>query len=37
MPPEVMTSVIVLQTLHGPSDREAAEVTFDLWWKAACG
>jgi IS5 family transposase len=27
-----------LQTLHGLSDREAAEaVTFDLRWKAACG
>ena len=30
--------MIVLQTLHGLSDREAAEaVTFDLRWKAACG
>jgi transposase len=38
VPPEVMASVIVLQTLHGLSDREAAEaVTFDLRWKAACG
>lgn len=28
----------MLQTLHGLSDREAAEaVTFDLRWKAACG
>src|SRR5215213_10019542 len=36
--PEVVASVIVLQTLHGLSDREAAEaVTFDLRWKAACG
>jgi IS5 family transposase len=36
--PDVMASVIVLQTLHGLSDREAAEaVTFDLRWKAACG
>jgi hypothetical protein len=38
VPPEVIASVIVLQTLHGLSDREAAEaVTFDLRWKAACG
>ena len=38
VPPEVMAAVIVLQTLHGLSDREAAEaVTFDLRWKAACG
>jgi transposase len=38
VPPEVMASVIVLQTLHGLSDREAAEaVRFDLRWKAACG
>ncbi|WP_409431396.1 IS1182 family transposase [Mycobacterium sp. SMC-16] len=38
IPPEVAASVIVLQTLHGLSDREAAEaVTFDLRWKAACG
>ena len=37
-PPEVVASVIVLQTLHGFSDREAADaVTFDLRWKAACG
>jgi hypothetical protein len=34
----VIASVIVLQTLHGYSDREAADaVTFDLRWKAACG
>ena len=33
-----MASVIVLQTLHGLSDRDAADaVTFDLRWKAACG
>ncbi len=33
-----MASVLVLQALHGLSDREAAEaVTFDLRWKAACG
>ena len=38
VPPEVVASVIVLQTLHGLSDREAADaVTFDLRWKAACG
>ena len=38
VPADVMPSVIVLQTLHGLSDREAAEaVTFDLRWKAACG
>lgn len=38
IPPEVIASVIVMQTLHGYSDREAAEaVTFDLRWKAACG
>lgn len=38
LPPEVAASVIVLQSLHGLSDREAADaVTFDLRWKAACG
>ena len=38
VPPDVVAAVIVLQTLHGFSDREAAEaVTFDLRWKAACG
>src|SRR5215210_3126057 len=38
IPPEVVASVIVLQTLHNLSDREAADaVTFDLRWKAACG
>jgi IS5 family transposase len=38
IPPEVIASVIVLQTLEGLSDREAADaVTFDLRWKAACG
>src|ERR1700712_3188326 len=36
--PEGVAAVLVLQTLHGLSDREAAEaVTFDLRWKAACG
>lgn len=35
---EIVASVLVLQTLQGLSDREAAEaVTFDLRWKAACG
>lgn len=38
IPSEVVASVLVLQTLHGYSDREAAEaLTFDLRWKAACG
>src|SRR4051795_7360833 len=38
IPPEVVAAGVVLQTLHGLSDREAAEaVTFDLRWKAACG
>lgn len=38
LPPDVAAAVIVLQTLHGLSDREAAEaVRFDLRWKAACG
>lgn len=38
LPPDVVAAVIVLQTLHGLSDREAADaVTFDLRWKAACG
>lgn len=38
VPVEVVASVIVLQTLHGLSDREATEaLTFDLRWKAACG
>ena len=38
VPPDVMASVIVLQTLHGWSDRDAADaVSFDLRWKAACG
>ena len=35
VPPDVIAAVIVLQTLHGLSDREAADaVTFDLRWKA---
>jgi hypothetical protein len=38
VPPDVVATVIVLQTLHGLSDREAADaVRFDLRWKAACG
>jgi IS5 family transposase len=36
--PDVIAAVIVLQTLQGLSDRDAADaVTFDLRWKAACG
>ncbi len=36
--PDVVASVLVLQALHGLSDRRAADpVTFDLRWKAACG
>ena len=36
--PDVVATVLVLQALHGLSDREAAEaVTFDLRWKAAAG
>ena len=36
--PEVCASVLVLQALHGLSDREAVEaLRFDLRWKAACG
>jgi IS5 family transposase len=38
VPADVVATVLVLQALHGLSDREAAEaVTFDLRWKAACG
>jgi IS5 family transposase len=38
VPAPVVATVLVLQALHGLSDREAAEaVTFDLRWKAACG
>ena len=38
VPPEVIASVLVLQSLYGLSDREAVEaLTFDLRWKAACG
>jgi hypothetical protein len=38
VPADVVATVIVLQTLNGLSDRDAADaVTFDLRWKAACG
>jgi hypothetical protein len=38
VPADVVATVIVLQSLHGLSDREAADaVTFDLRWKAAAG
>jgi len=38
VPVEQVASVLVLQTLHSLSDREAIEaLTFDLRWKAACG
>jgi hypothetical protein len=38
IPADVVAAVLVLQTLHGLTDREAADaVTFDLRWKAACG
>lgn len=38
VPPEVVATVLVLQALHGLSDREAVEaLTFDLRWKAAGG
>jgi hypothetical protein len=38
VPGEVIATVLVLQALHGLSDREAVEAfTFDLRWKAACG
>ena len=38
VPGDVVATVLVLQTLNGLSDREAAEaLTFDLRWKAACG
>lgn len=38
LPGDVAASVLVLQALHGLSDRETADgVTFDLRWKAACG
>jgi IS5 family transposase len=38
IPADVVASVLVLQTLHHLSDREAVEaLTFDLRWKTACG
>jgi len=38
VPPDVVAAVLVLQALHGLSDRQTAEaVTFDLRWKAAVG
>ena len=38
IPGSKMAAVLVLQALHGLSDRQAAEaVTYDLRWKAACG
>ena len=38
IPAETMAAVIVLQSLQGLSDREAADAAqFDLRWKAACG
>jgi Transposase domain (DUF772)/Transposase DDE domain len=38
VPVELVAAVLVLQALHGLSDREAVEaLTFDLRWKAACG
>src|SRR2546426_5895416 len=38
VPAPVIGSVLVLQALHGLSDRETADaLTYDLRWKAACG
>ena len=38
VPADVVASVIVLQSLHGLSDREAVEaLRCDLRWKVACG
>ena len=38
IPGPVIAAVLVLQTLHNLSDREAADAArFDLRWKAACG
>ncbi|MFF3469063.1 IS1182 family transposase [Streptomyces sp. NPDC002619] len=37
-PPQVLSTVLVLQVLHGLSDTEAVqELRCDLRWKAACG
>lgn len=38
VPPSIVATVMVLQRLHGLSDREAVEAfTFDARWKYACG
>ncbi len=38
VPADIASSILVLQTLHGLSDREAmAAVRTDLRWKVACG
>lgn len=38
VPPQIVATVMVLQRLHGLSDREAVEAfTFDARWKYACG
>jgi hypothetical protein len=38
VPPSIVAVVMVLQRLHGLSDREAVEAfTFDARWKYACG
>ncbi|MGX4694877.1 IS1182 family transposase [Streptomyces sp. JNUCC 63] len=37
-PPQVLSTVVILQVLHGLSDLEAVqELRCDLRWKAACG
>src|SRR4051794_20963045 len=38
MPPQILSTAITLQSLHGLSDFEAVqELRCDLRWKAACG
>jgi hypothetical protein len=38
VPPSIVATVMVLQRLHGLSDREAVDAfTFDARWKYACG
>jgi hypothetical protein len=38
VPPRIVATVMVLQRLHGLSDREAVEAfCFDVRWKYACG
>ena len=38
VPPQIVATVMVLQRLHGLSDREAVEAfEFDARWKYACG